>query len=932
MKQIKSKYLAIALCAANATMVMAQETATPDSVKEQAKVQLAFREADASDVLVGVSTVDYKEVMEKNHIINAFDDLDAFIAGGTNGWGGSYLVLIDGVPRPDNNVKPEEIASISFLKGANACALYGSHASKGVVLITTKRGEQGDIRIKAHVNTGWNVAKSYPEYVGSAEYATLYNEALANDGIEPLYSELDIYNYAVGENPVRYPDVNFYSSEYLRKAFNRTQATAEIDGGNDMARYYANVDYYREGSHFKVGEASNSFTSRFSVRGNVDVNISDYVKAYVDANVSFYDARGYNGANFWESASTLRPNSIAPFVSLDYIDPNAEDVLSQVNTSSNLVDGQFIAGSNTYKTNAITDMYVAGKSTSTYRKLQFETGLDIDMSFLLKGLKFHTQFGMDYATSYVQSYDNQYKSFEPIWGNYNGKDVIIGFKDTGTVDKYSGIQNIGDGDTDQTYAFDANFSYDRAIGAHTFGAILVARGYQIRNAGEYHAESDASLGLNVRYNFAKRYFLDFTGSIVHTAKLAKEMRNGFSPSVTLGWNLAKESFLEGGMFNNLTLSVSASKLANDADIDGYSNYIGTYTESGEWWNWNGQNLQASASVRGANPELDFIYNKELSVGIKAGLYNDMITLQASAYSNLQEGHIITAGTKMPDYMQSSYPNSSFIPMINNDNNLRKGIDFALGFNKKFGEFELNALFTGSVQTNEAAKRDDSIYEYDYQKRQGKYLDAHWGYECLGFFQSEEEIAASPSQAFGQTLKPGDLKYKDQNGDNQINELDMVELGRWENPFKYGVGITAKYKGVTLFIAGSGSAGAMYMKDSGYYRMSYEDKYSAEIRNRWTPETANTATLPRLSSLETPNNEQTSDFWSYKNKQFNITKVQLTYDFPASMFSGDGLLKDAQVYVSGRDLLKISKEKEHEERNVGSAPQTRFYKLGVKVTF
>ena len=165
MKQIKSKYLAIALCAANATMVMAQETATPDSVKEQAKVQLAFREADASDVLVGVSTVDYKEVMEKNHIINAFDDLDAFIAGGTNGWGGSYLVLIDGVPRPDNNVKPEEIASISFLKGANACALYGSHASKGVVLITTKRGEQGDIRIKAHVNTGWNVAKSYPEYV-----------------------------------------------------------------------------------------------------------------------------------------------------------------------------------------------------------------------------------------------------------------------------------------------------------------------------------------------------------------------------------------------------------------------------------------------------------------------------------------------------------------------------------------------------------------------------------------------------------------------------------------------------------------------------------------------------------------------------------------------------------------------------------------------
>lgn len=933
MKNNKCKYLAIALCTLG-TVAAAQEPATADTVGARPAVRLAFRDVAASDVLVGATSLNYNEVIEKDYMTYPFSDLDAFISGGTNGWGGSYQVLIDGVPRPVDNIKPDEIESISFLKGAGACALYGSHAAKGVVLITTKRGQTGDLRIKTRVNTGWNVAKAYPEYLGAAEYMVLYNQARANDGLDPLYSDEEIYNTASGTNPYRYPDVDFYDSEWIRKAYNRTDATVELDGGSDLARYYANVSYYRNGSYFKEGEAGKSYTDRFNVRGNVDIDISDHIKSYVDANVSFYNSRGYTGANYWSAASTWRPNRMAPFIPVDYIDPNATEAWNEINASSNIIDGKFIGGSLTDKTNVFADMLVSGESKATYRKLQFETGLVIDLSPLTQGLSFATQFGMDYSTSYNQSYSDSYKSFCPIWSNYNGHDVIIGFKDTATEDKHSGVQNLSNSSTDQTYAFDARFNYDRTFGLHSVGAIALLRGFQYRYTGEYHAESDASVGFNVHYDFGKRYFADFSGSVVHTAKLAEGHRNALSSALTLGWNVARESFMEGGIFNCLTVSASLGNLANDVDINGYNSYVGAFSEKGAWWSWNGaQSFQSTVAKRGANEGLDFVRNKEIAVGLRAGIMDDMLTLSASAFVNRQEGLIISSDAQMPEYMMSYYPESSFIPYINYNDDLRRGIDFALGFNRSFGELELGVLLTGMLSTNEAAKRDDTAYEYDYQKREGRYIDGFWGYECLGFFADQADIDASADQtSFGQTIRPGDLKYKDQNADGKIDSKDQVELGRWGNPFTYGVGITAKYRGLTLFVAGSGSYGATASKSGSYYRMSGEDKYSVEARRAWTPETAATASLPRLTTMSAGNNNAESDFWTYKNNRFDIGKVQLTYDLPSTLFEGSRLLREAQVYVSGANLLTLSKEREHLERNVGSAPQARFYNLGIKVTF
>jgi hypothetical protein len=202
------------------------------------------------------------------------------------------------------------------------------------------------------------------------------------------------------------------------------------------------------------------------------------------------------------------------------------------------------------------------------------------------------------------------------------------------------------------------------------------------------------------------------------------------------------------------------------------------------------------------------------------------------------------------------------------------------------------------------------------------------------FQDEAEIGSSAEQVFGGTVEPGDLKYIDQNNDDVIDAKDVVYLGRagWYGaPFTMGVNLTAKWKNVTFFALGTGSFGAYALKNNAYYWVSGDDKYSAVVRGRWTEETKETATYPRLTTESGSNNFQDSDFWLYKTDRFDIAKVQITYDFRGN-FLQDSFFKGITAYVSGSSLLTISKERETLELNITSAPQTRFFNIGVKAIF
>lgn len=939
MKSTYKPFLTVALAFATAFPVMAQSEA--EETGEQ--INAAFRQIATEDLMGGYSTVNVEELMKKNNIgaQNAFENLQGVISGwnGAGMWGISddILYLIDGVPRDRSNVKPDEIQDITFMKGAQAVILYGSRAAKGAVLITTKRGKQEDLKINVKANTGFNVAKVYPEYLHSAEYMSLYNEALANDGLGAKYSNTDIYNYASGENPYRYPDVNFYSSEYLKKAYNRSDIVAEISGGNRLASFYSNVSYYRVGDFLDFGEAKNNYTDRFDVRGNVDLHLNDYVSGFVNATATYYNTKsavtGTDG--FWAEATSFRPNRLAPLVPVSMVDPNALPAVNMVGASSNIFNGMFLGADESNKTNVFADYYAAGKSTWTSRQFQFDAGVNLNLEKLLKGLSFHTQISIDYATSYSQSYNNTYATFAPAWSSANGHGAIIGTTQY-NEDKKSGTQNIGGSTDNQTIAFNAHFDYKRTFNNnHNVNAVLVANGYTQTFSGQYHKTANANLGLDIAYNFQHKYYAEAALSLVHSARLPEGGRQGLSQSYTLGWNILDEP---GDVWDYVKLSASASDLKTDIGID-YYEYKGYYTTGG-WWDWGNGGVDGFYPEHGPNSALTFIDRKEVSANLQASLFNKSLWFDISYFSNSIEGQLIDGNNFVPLYFKTYYPDANFASRINYNNDRRTGVDASVNFKKNIGKVELQGGINATYYATKATKRDDTTIADDYQKRQGRYLDGVWGYECLGFFKDAADIANSPQQTLGDAPRVGDLKYKDQNGDGIIDSKDQIELGRagWYGaPLTLGINFTAKYKNFTLFMLGTGGYGAKAVKSNSYWWSgSAEKKYSAAVRDRAIVKdgvlaNAESAKYPALTTKSGSNNFQTSDFWTYSTNQFNLAKVQLTYDFSEDLFDGK-VVKGLSVYASGSDLLRISKNREILDMNIGSAPQSRFYNVGVKVQF
>ena len=942
---MKHIYKGLVFCAAFAfahTHIAAQETLVDllEATKADSlqKVQVAFRSLDRSDLLGGVSVIDMKAMSEKaytNYSLSLVDN----VVGGFNGniWGNSeYLVMVDGMVRDANNVLPHEIDQITLLKGASAVVLYGPRAAKGVISITTKRGKVGDLRINVNANTGFYTPKSYPKYLGSAEYMSLYNEARVNDGLAANYSQEAIYNHASGLNPYRYPDFDMYSSDYLKKAYNRSEAVAEISGGNEKVKYYTSTGYYRESSLLKVGNTEDNYNSRFFVRGNVDMQLHKLITAQADANVTFYDSYAAS-VDWWRQAATLRPHLVSPFIPLSYIEETDQNSLNAVLNSSYIKDGKyFFGGTQQNPTNPVADAYAAGDSKFVSRQFQFNTRFDINLSPLLKGLYFRAKYGIDYASTYNQGYTSKYATFSPVWTNYNGTDVIASITQYGKDEK-SGSENIDNSAYRYTYNVSGQFDYQRTINAdHNVFAMILANAWQTQRSGHYHRTTNANLGFQASYNYQHRYYADFSVAMPYSTKLPEGKRIAYSPTVTLGWNLAKESFMENSIFDDLMLTASAGIINQDLDITASDNEDGYYLykaviQSGGWYSWGDNGgLAATEFQRGNNPDMTYVKRKELTAGLRGSMWDKLISFDVNFFTSKMDGGLVRTNSLYPNYFtQTGYPSSSIIPYVNFNVDQRTGFDFSVYTNKKVGEVELTLGVSGMYYKSIAKKRDENV-EFDYLSAVGRALNGHWGLQSEGFFQNQSEIDAAPDQTFGD-VKPGDIRYKDQNNDNKIDNNDRVFLGRWDSPFMSGVNLTAKWRNFTLYAMGNLYMGGYGMKNNSYYWVKGDGKYSEVVRNRWTPETAATATYPRLTTTDGANNFRASDFWMYKNDRFNLTQVQLTYQMPEKVLEGT-FIKGLSFFANANNLLTIAKERKALELNVGSAPQTRFYQLGFKGTF
>ena len=944
MNNIISKYkgiLPISLFALLSQGVMAQESA--DTRADS--INVAFRKSDVRDVIVPVSKVNVSELMEKNYNTYSLDNMQALTAG-YNGqlWNqGEALVLIDGVPRDANNVLPTEIEDITFLKGASAVVLYGSRASKGVILITTKRGSIAPLKISARANYTMDVAKSFPTYLDGAEYMTLYNQALANDGLSPKFTDEQIYNTAAGTNPYRYPNQQFYTSDYLNKTKSRYDVTAEFQGGGKFAQFYTNVSYYRQGDFINFGEGKNNYTDRLNVRGNIDLQLSDWASGWVNANATYYNQHGSN-SNFWSAASTLRPNRVAPFIPVSFIDPLDVNSLNLIQNTRNIIHNPaglpagdyFLGATQEDQSNAFADMYSAGYNTWTSRQFQFDAGVKFDLKSILKGLSFKTNFAVDYKTSYSTSLNDQYATFGVNWTQIDGYDVIGSLTQYGQ-DKHTGTLNASNSAEQQTIAWNGQFDYVNSWGDHNLHATLVANGYQQTISGEYHRVSNANLGLQASYNFAHKYYVDLAANAVHSAKLPEGNRKAISPSVTLGWRLTSEDFMKDmDWLDDLRLTAGYTVLNQDLDIAEYFMYKDIFTATGTWWGWSDANnsIQTSDSQRGGNDELSFVKRKEFNVGLNGALLKNKLTFSVNYFNTTVDGLLAQPDYIYPSYMHTYWPVSTFVPYINYGKNRRQGIDFAIAYNDKAGDFEWGVQAFGQTTTSKNLRVAENV-EFEYQRSEGKATDAIWGLECLGYYNSQEEIDNAEAKSSFGTVMPGDLKYKDQNGDGIIDSKDQVVLGRWGAKFSGGLNLTLKYRNFTLFAMLTGQFGGNAIKNDTYNWVYGERKYSDVVRGAWTAEKFKNGEMisyPRLTTQSPDNNFRTSDYWMYKSDRLDLARVQITYDFSKSLFGPKSIVKGLQIYANGNSLLTIAGERDQMERNVDSSPQTRSFTLGAKVEF
>ena len=466
---------------------------------------------------------------------------------------------------------------------------------------------------------------------------------------------------------------------------------------------------------------------------------------------------------------------------------------------------------------------------------------------------------------------------------------------------------------------------------------MLANGYQQTISGEYHKVSNANLGLLVSYNYAHKYYADLAANVVHSAKLPEGNRNAISPSATLGWRLSEENFLKDvNWLNDLRLTAGYTVLNQDLDIKEYFMYENIFTATGTWWGWSDANnaIQTSDSQRGGNDKLGFIKRKEFNVGLNGALFGNRLSFAVNYYNTVTDGLLAQPDYIYPSYMHTYWPVSTFVPYINYGKNRRTGVDFSLGYKDKVGDFEYGIQAFGQTNSSKNLKVAENV-EYDYMRTEGKLTDALWGYECLGYYNSQEEIDNDKVKSSLGTVKPGDLRYKDQNGDNIIDSKDRVVIGRWSAKFTGGMNLTLKYKNFTLFAMLTGQFGGNALKDDTYNWVYGERKYSDVVLGAWTEskyKNGESITYPRLTTQSSDNNFCASDYWMYSTDRIDLSRVQLTYDFNKSLFGDNSLVKGLQVYVNGSSLLTIAGERKQMERNVDSAPQTRSFTIGAKVEF
>lgn len=878
------------------------------------------------------------------------DDSNFFIRGVTSfGYAKSPLILIDNIEvdtKDLSRLQPDDIESFSIMKDATATALYGSRGANGVILVKTKEGQTGSMKLNLRVENSISTPTKMLELADPITYMKLHNEAiLTRDPLHALmYSEDKIDNTVPGHSSVIYP-VTDWRNELLKDYTMNQRVNLNISGGGSMVNYYVAGSFMQDNGILNVDKANNFNNNiknrNYSVRSNINIKLSKTTKLMVRMNGAFED---YNGPLSGGSDLYYKIMQSNPVLFPATYPKDEEHAYVKHIMFGNSGDGKYI--------NPYAEMVKGYKETGR-AKLESQFELNQDLDFVTKGLKVRALFNTSRLSYYSTS--RQYKPFYYALGEYNymnntyAVDIINPNGGTEYLDYNEGDKTI----TANTY-LEAAVNYDRDFGKHGVGGLLVM---QLRNNHQPNASSlqtslpKRNVGLSGRFTYAydSRYFVEGNFGYNGSERFDKDHRWGFFPSAGLAYMISNEKYFKNLLpyVQKLKLRASYGLVGNDNIGDSNARFLylseinmnngGTGASFG--YNEGAYKKNGIAINRYADPSIGWEVAKKMNFAVEM-TFMDALNITAEYYKESRD-HILQSRADIPNTMGLwKTPNANLGKAKSH------GVDLSLDYNKYFTNdtwLQLRGNFTYAA--NQYVEYEEVEYPgAPWKSRVGNPIAQEYGYIAEGLFVDDEEVRNSPVQ-FGE-YGAGDIKYRDVNRDGVISELDMVPIGYSKDPeIVYGFGASYGFKNFDVSVFFQGLARESFWIDYG--RVSpFFDNSSTDVRennqlakfiadDHWSETNRNIyAVWPRLSDSSIENNAKKSTWFMRDGSFLRLKQLEIGYTLPQRIIQKAGL-KNLRVYFTGNNLFCFSKFKEWDVEQAGDGlkyPLQRIYNIGLNLTF
>ena len=846
----------------------------------------------------------------------------------------SPLILVDGVERDISFVSPEEVDHVSILKDAAAVALYGYKGANGAILVTTKRGEYNSQNIRVSYDHLFNSQVNRPKFVDGATFASAINEALANEGAAPRFTQDELAAFQNGNHPYQYPNVNWVDETFLKNGVTNKIAV-EFSGGGERFRYFTMVNLLSDKGFIKNFNDTEGYSTqdkyvRGNLRTNLDIDLTPTTMLKVNMLGMLSEMSRPGGPTSTGSSSST---AIADLWDMVYSTPAMAFPIKNENDEW--------GGNSTYSgmNNPLAQSSGAAYYKLHERALFADMTLNQDLKYWIEGLSLTARLGYDtYSTLYEDHSMTYVYGNYPVTGWQGGSPVKGDYWQSGTPGTMS--KNSGTIDWARRLIFSAGLNFDRLFADKHYLYSQLKWDYEYQNTTgstgyTIYRHNVSWLG---HYGFDNRYIGEVALVYSGSNRLAPDTKWNLSPTVSAAWVLSNENFLKDCSIVDF-LKLRASFGIINAD----------YLPGDNVWNYYAASYSQGSSATGSYPfgaGYDVVY-PNTTLGLlptlnpsheKAYKYN--LGIDARLFGGLNVELDLYMQQRKDIWVEGTGAYTALIgfdaPYINAGKVNSKGIELSLDYTKTLGDLTFNSGGMFNYNKNEIKEQAEEPRAYDNLVRTGNPLNSTYGLVAIGLFRDQADIDASPKQNFS-TVLPGDIKYEDINKDGVIDANDVTKIGYsgYAPEIYYNIRAGLEYKGVgfNLLFQGASRYSANLSAKGMYWPLLNTTNLSQQAYDgRWTPSNPN-AEYPRLSTTSNANNYQTSTFWQRDRSFLKLRNVKLYYNLPKSLLEKTRFINTAKVYVRGVDLFCADHIDDADAEVYGvSAPLNKSIVAGVALSF